>query len=73
MLQTEFAFTLPRGHADADGNLHREGVMRLATALDEVAPLKDPRSCPNSSLSIKVSGIAAQLTATNGRFALALC
>ncbi len=43
MLQTEFAFTLPLGYVDADGNLHKEGVMRLATALDEIAPLRDPR------------------------------
>jgi hypothetical protein len=43
MLQTEFDFTLPRGFVDAEGNLHREGVMRLATAYDEVAPLRDPR------------------------------
>jgi hypothetical protein len=43
MLQTEFAFTLPLGYVDAEGNLHKEGVMRLATALDEIAPLRDPR------------------------------
>ena len=43
MLQTEFPFTLPRGYVDAEGNLHREGVMRLATAYDEIAPMKDPR------------------------------
>ena len=43
MLQTEFPFTLPRGYVDEDGDVHREGVMRLATAHDEVAPLKDPR------------------------------
>lgn len=43
MLQTEFSFTLPRGYVDAEGNLHREGVMRLATAYDEIAPMKDPR------------------------------
>jgi hypothetical protein len=43
MLQTEFPFTLPRGYIDAEGNLHREGTMRLATAFDEIAPLKDPR------------------------------
>lgn len=42
-LQTEFPFTLPRGYVDADGNLHREGTMRLATAFDEIAPMKDPR------------------------------
>jgi hypothetical protein len=43
MLQTEFAFTLPLGYVDQEGNMHREGVMRLATAFDEIAPLKDPR------------------------------
>src|SRR5262245_45186245 len=42
-IQTEFPFTLPRGYVDAEGDLHREGVMRLATAYDEIAPLKDPR------------------------------
>lgn len=42
-LQTEFAFTLPRGYVDSEGNLHREGIMRLATAYDEIAPMKDPR------------------------------
>ncbi|MEW6173979.1 MAG: phage tail assembly protein [Bacillota bacterium] len=43
VLQTEFEFTLPKGYVDGDGNLHREGVMRLATAADEILPLKDPR------------------------------
>ena len=43
MLQTEFPFTLPKGYVDREGDLHREGVMRLATAYDEIAPLKDPR------------------------------
>jgi hypothetical protein len=43
MLQTEFPFTLPRGYVDAEGTLHREGVMRMATAYDEIAPMKDPR------------------------------
>jgi hypothetical protein len=42
-LQTEFPFNLPRGYVDPEGNLHREGVMRLATAYDEIAPMKDPR------------------------------
>lgn len=41
--QTEFSFTLPKGFVDGDGNLHREGVMRLATAKDEIAPLQDYR------------------------------
>ncbi len=43
MLQTEFPFTLPKGYVDGEGNLHREGTMRLATAFDEIMPLKDPR------------------------------
>ena len=42
-LQTEFEFTLPRGYIDKDGNLHKKGVMRLATAADEILPLKDSR------------------------------
>jgi len=41
--KTEFEFTLPKGYVDKDGNLHREGVMRLATAKDEIAPLQDYR------------------------------
>ena len=47
MLQTEFPFRLPRGFVDAEGNLHTEGTMRLATAYDEIAPLKDPRVISN--------------------------
>lgn len=43
MFQTEYEFTLPKGYNDNDGNLHREGVMRLATAADEILPLKDSR------------------------------
>lgn len=42
-LQTEFAFTLPKGYVDAQGNLHRHGTMRLATARDEMEPLRDRR------------------------------
>jgi hypothetical protein len=48
-LQTEYAFTLPRGYVDQDGNLHREGAMRLATAIDEIAPLRDPRVRSNQA------------------------
>lgn len=47
--QTEFEFTLPLGFVDADGDLHREGVMRLATAADEILPLKDPRVQSNEA------------------------
>lgn len=55
MLQTEFTFTLPRGYVDAQGNLHRHGTMRLATALDEIEPLQDARVRANEAyLSILV-------------------
>lgn len=47
MLQTEFEFTLPCGYLDEDGALHRSGVMRRATAYDEIVPLKDPRVVKN--------------------------
>lgn len=42
-LQTVYPFRLPKGYIDADGNLHREGTMRLATAGDELRALRDPR------------------------------
>lgn len=41
--QTEVPFTLPKGYLSAEGTLHKDGVMRLATAADEILPLKDPR------------------------------
>lgn len=41
--QTEIEFTLSKGYVDPDGALHKDGVMRLATAADEILPLKDPR------------------------------
>ncbi len=41
--QTEFEFTLPKGYVDEDGNLNKKGNMRLATAADEILPMKDPR------------------------------
>ena len=47
MFQTEFEFTLPCGYLDADGTLHRNGVMRRATAADEILPLRDPRVVKN--------------------------
>jgi len=49
ILQTEFEFTLPKGYADEHGELHRNGVMRLATAADEILPMRDPRVQQNPS------------------------
>ncbi len=54
MFQTEYEFTLPLGYPDAEGNLHREGVMRLATAADEILPLKDPRVQSNQAYLIVI-------------------
>ncbi len=53
-LQTEFEFTLPRGYIDQDGNLHKTGVMRLATAMDEIIPLQDRRVRDNQAYLVIV-------------------
>jgi hypothetical protein len=49
VLQTEFEFSLPKGYEDDEGTVHREGLMRLATAADEIKPLNDPRVQSNPS------------------------
>ena len=54
MLQNEFEFTLPRGYVDNDGNLHKQGTMRLATAADEISPLRDPRVKVNQAYLVIV-------------------
>jgi len=48
-LRTEFAFALPRGFVDDAGTVHRDGVMRLATARDEILPQRDPRVRENEA------------------------
>jgi hypothetical protein len=48
-LQTEFTFELPLGYVDESGERHRRGVMRLATARDEIMPLRDPRVRDNDA------------------------
>jgi hypothetical protein len=53
-LQIEYDFTLPKGYVDKDGNLHREGTMRLANAKDEIAPLADPRVQRNQAYLIVI-------------------
>jgi hypothetical protein len=42
-MQTEYEFRLPRGYVDSNGDLQCEGSMRLATAADEILPLRDPK------------------------------
>jgi len=54
MFQTEFEFTLPCGYVDEDGLLHRDGVMRRATAADEIVPLKDPRVQSNPAYLVVI-------------------
>src|SRR5262252_927424 len=54
MFQTEFEFTLPMGYVDQNGTLHRQGLMRLATAADEILPLKDPRVQSNEAYLILI-------------------
>lgn len=41
--QTEYEFELPRGYVDENGTLHKRGIMRLATAADEILPMRDQR------------------------------
>ena len=48
-MQTEFEFTLPRGFVDENGEVHRQGAMRLANAMDEITPLRDPRVRANQA------------------------
>ncbi len=66
MFKTEYEFTLPKGYLETDGTLHRDGIMRLATAADEILPLQDPRVSRNpaylliillSRVVIKLGGI----------------
>jgi hypothetical protein len=54
MFETEFEFVLPLGYVDEDGTLHREGVMRRATAADEILPLRDPRVEKNPAYLIVI-------------------
>ncbi len=63
MFQTEHEFNLPTGFVDAEGNLHRAGVMRLSTAADEILPLQDPRVKQNPAylLIILLSRVVIKL------------
>src|SRR6266536_5636412 len=63
MIQTEYPFMLPIGYQDEEGTLHRDGTMRLATAADEILPLKDPRVQANQAylIIILMSRVIAEL------------
>ncbi|MBR5509408.1 MAG: phage tail assembly protein [Lachnospiraceae bacterium] len=69
-LITEFEFELPRGYVDGNGEVHKRGTMRLATAADEILPLRDPRVKDNPAYLtiILLSRVVTQLgTMTNIR------
>jgi hypothetical protein len=68
MLRTEYEFTLPCGFADEEGTLHREGVMRRATAADEILPLGDPRVARNPAylVVILLSRVVTRLGGLSG-------
>ena len=53
-LQTEFEFTLPVGYVDQAGAVHKQGMMRLATAADEILPLRDPRVVSNQAYLVVI-------------------
>ena len=63
MFQTEYEFTLPMGYVDAEGNVHRDGVMRLSTGSDEILPMQDPRVKQNPAylLIILLSRVVIKL------------
>ena len=65
-LQTEYPFLLPKGYVDEQGRVHREGAMRLATARDEIEPLRDPRVRENEAYLtvIVLSRVITRLGAT---------
>lgn len=62
-LQTVYPFRLPRGYLDAEGTLHREGRMRLATARDELSALRDARvkADPNYMTTLVLSLVVTAL------------
>ena len=63
-LQTEVEFELPLGYVDKDGNLHKKGTMRLATAMDEITILNDMRVQSNEAYLIIV--LLARVVTTLG-------
>jgi len=68
MFRTEYEFKLPRGYVDAEGELHRDGLMSLSTAADEILPLRDPRVQKNPAylVVILLSRVVTRLGSLNG-------
>ena len=48
-MQTIYDFELPKGILDGEGQVHKKGKMRLATAEDEISATRDPRVLGNPS------------------------
>lgn len=77
LLQTEYPFTLPRGYVDENGDVHREGTMRLATAADEILPYRDERVQANPAYLVVIllarvidlEGVAVSTKTVEGLFA----
>lgn len=63
MLVVEHAFQLPKGYVDSGGTLHRDGVMRLATAADEILIMNDPRvqNLPSYLIVLLLSRVVTRL------------
>lgn len=61
-VRTEFEFVLPRGYVDSSGSLHRSGIMRLATAHDELQPLRDPTITGPDDRRLKILVLARVVT-----------
>ncbi len=61
-LQTEFAFRLPKGFVDSAGTLHVDGLMRLATARDEIEPLRDLRIAGPDDPYLTIADLARVIT-----------
>ena len=66
MIQTEHEFLLPMGYVDESGTVYRRGTMRLATAGDEILPLRDPRCRDNEAylIIILLSRVVTRLEST---------
>jgi hypothetical protein len=65
-VQTQYEFILPRGYLDENDVVHRRGTMRLATARDELEPLRDPtiNSADDPRLTIVVLARVVQTLGT---------
>lgn len=62
-IQTEYEFALPRGYVDGEGNVHRKGIMRLATAIDEIETMANPkvRANPDYATVVLLSKVISRL------------